>query len=85
VYVVVALVDVATSTVVRRATIATGNVIGTSNNPDSVNPWDALSAEEKVATLKRMLSEELEAVVPVLLKGQAQQSVDASTSPKPGQ
>ena len=84
VYVDVALVDVATSTVTRQAAITSGHVIGSSNNPDGVNPWDALSAEEKVSTLKRMLSQELEAVVPALLKGGVQQSANASTSPSPG-
>ncbi len=85
VYVDVALVDVATATVTRRATIATGHVIGTAHNPAGVNPWDALSAEEKVSMLEQMLSEELEAVVPTLLKDGARQSANASTSPSAGQ
>jgi hypothetical protein len=71
--------------VTRRATIATGHVIGTAHNPAGVNPWDALSAEEKVSMLKHMLSEELEAVVPTLLKDSARQSANASTSPSAGQ
>lgn len=69
VYIDVALVDVATATVIRSASISSGHVIATAHNPASVNPWDALSPEEKVSTLKLMLARELEAVVPALVAG----------------
>jgi hypothetical protein len=78
VYVDVALVDVATATVIRRATIASGHVIGMANNPASVSPWDALSPAEKVSTLKQMLAQELEAVVPALVAGSPVQAAAAS-------
>jgi hypothetical protein len=84
VYVDVALVDVASATVIRRTAIATGQVIGASNSAEGVNPWDALSAAEKVSMLERMLSKELEAVVPALLNGSTMQSANASTSSDPG-
>ena len=67
VYVDVNLVDVATGTLLKRATIATGYVIGASNKADAVHPWDALSSQEKVATLKDLLTSELKAAMPALL------------------
>lgn len=69
VYVDVWLIDVATGTVTRSAAITSGHTIGASNNPEGVSPWDALSTQEKVATLKSMLAEELAAVVPALVSG----------------
>ena len=67
VYVDVNLVDVATGTLLKRATIATGYVIGSSNRAEAVHPWDALSSQEKVATLKSLLTQELQAAMPTLL------------------
>jgi hypothetical protein len=83
VYVDVWLIDVATGTVTRRAAITSGHTIGTSNNPEGVSPWDALSTQEKVATLKRMLAQELAAVVPALVTGSQEQPADAVPSLNP--
>ena len=67
VYVDVNLVDVATGTLLKRATITTGHVIGTSKKAEAVHPWDALTSEEKVRTLKNLLTSELRAAMPALL------------------
>ena len=69
VYVDVNLVDLVTGTLVRRATIATGYTIATSHNAAGVQPWDALSGEEKVATLKNLLTKELQGAMPALIAG----------------
>ena len=67
VYVDVNLIDVATNTLLRRETIATGYVIGSSHRAEAVHPWDALTSKEKVATLKSLLTQELQATLPALL------------------
>lgn len=67
VYVDVNLIDVATNTLLKRSTIATGYVIGTSRRAEAVNPWDALTSQEKVATLKSLLTRELQSTMPTLL------------------
>jgi hypothetical protein len=67
VYVDVNLIDVATGKLLNRATIATGQVIGTSNGATAVHPWDALTSEEKLSRLKEMLASELEKTMPALL------------------
>ncbi len=74
VYVDIALVDVATATVARRVSIVSGRTITTAGDQENTSPWDALSTQEKVATLKEMLAEELTAVVPGLIKGTPLQS-----------
>jgi hypothetical protein len=83
VYVDVWLIDVATGTVTRRAAITSGHTNGASNNPEGVSPWDAISAQEKVAMLKRMLAQELAAVVPALVADtQEQLANEASSLPR---
>lgn len=69
VYVDAWMVDVATGTVTRHVTIMSGRAIPTSNNREGVSAWDALSTQEKVATLKDMLAEELAAAIPTLVTG----------------
>ncbi len=69
VYIDVSVVDLATSTVLRHETIMSGRVIGSSTKGQAVHPWDTLTGEQKVATLKAMLSRELERVVPSLITG----------------
>lgn len=76
VYVDVNLIDVATNTLLKRATIATGYVIGSSNRAEAVHPWDALTSQEKVDTLKRLLTQELQTALPTLLGDKA-----AATAP----
>ena len=71
VYADVSLIDVATSTVLRRASITSGYVIGTSNGEQAVHPWDALSNAEKVEQLKSLLTKELQETVPALINGAA--------------
>lgn len=67
VYVDVALVDLGSRTVVRRTTVEAGHVIEAAHNASGVNAWDALSAAEKVAMLKALLTSELDRAVPALL------------------
>ena len=71
VYVDVSLVDLATSTVVRRGSITSGYIIGSANKAGVVNPWDALDAKEKVDTLKSLLTRQLMATVPSVVTGEA--------------
>ena len=67
VYVDVSLIDLATSSVVRRTVVMSSKVIGTSNKDKAVHPWDALTGKEKVDMLMGMLSTELQRVVPQLV------------------
>jgi hypothetical protein len=69
VYVDVSLVDLATSSVMRRTVVMTSKVIGTSNKDKAVHPWDALTGKEKVDMLETMLTTELQRVVPTLVAG----------------
>lgn len=70
VYIDVSLIDVATGTVTRRVVVAFGRVIATPAQAEGANPWDALSTQEKVSSLKEMLSDKLAEVVPTLITGQ---------------
>jgi hypothetical protein len=82
VYVDVALVDLASRTVVRHTTIEAGRVIEAAHNASGINAWDALTAAEKVAMLTQLLASELDSAVPALLSGKtASASADASTDP----
>ncbi len=80
VYIDVWLIDVATGTVTRRTSIASGQVISTAQNADGVHPWDAISTEEKVATLKTMLTDDLAAIIPGLITGKLDQLADPAGS-----
>ena len=42
-----------------------------SNSPKAVHPWDALACEKKVATLKRLLTTQLQDTLPELVGGKA--------------
>lgn len=70
VYADVSLIDLATSSVVRRTSIMSGYVIGTSNGNQAVHPWEALSNAEKVDRLKALLTRELRTTVPALISGE---------------
>ncbi len=69
VYVDVSLVDLASSTLLRQDTVMASRAIGASNKESSVHPWDALSSAEKLAMLNKLLSDELQRVVPSLITG----------------
>lgn len=83
VYIDVWLIDVATGTVTRRASVASGQAISTAHNPESVHPWDVISTEAKVATLKTMLADDLAAIVPGLITGKPDQPVATAADPHP--
>lgn len=70
-YVDVTLVDLSTSTIVRRSTILRSAVLSPPTNADSdgAGPWNSLTAAEKVHALGAMLREALLDAIPPVVSG----------------
>jgi hypothetical protein len=69
VYVQLRLIDLATATVLRTKSVIASSTFAASGSATSSDPWDALSSAEKVDTLRRMLSHEVEHAIPNLVAG----------------
>ena len=63
------LVDLATLTALQTQTITASGTISVARNKDSFDPWQALSAAEKLELLQRMIAAEVRRAVPKLLAG----------------
>ncbi|MCV2349631.1 hypothetical protein [Paucibacter sp. Y2R2-4] len=64
------LVELSSAKVLRQETINASKIIGTVQNPqDGLNPWQALSNEEKVSTLDQMIERELQFNTAKLIEG----------------
>jgi hypothetical protein len=69
VYIDVALIDVASSRVIKKEKITVSNpVSGGAAEKDIGNPWAALSSAEKVRLVDLLVRREIERVVPELMK-----------------
>jgi hypothetical protein len=66
-YFKISLVDVATWEVLKSESIMASSAVSSARDEEGVDPWNALSAEEKVALLKRLIRTETARVVPLLL------------------
>lgn len=70
VYARVTLVDVKTSTVLKKQSIkATMPISSARAQQNPASPWSALSSAEKVSAINRLIQREMARVVPLLLKG----------------
>ena len=80
VYVDVTLVDTASHTVVRQTTITASETIPAVGNVKGADAWGALTPEQKMSTLNRLLSTSLAEVVPKLVQpsGPASQAGDVA-------
>jgi hypothetical protein len=80
VYVDVTLVDTASHTVVRQTTITASETITAASNQTDASVWGALTTEQKMAALSRLLSKNLAAVVPQLVQPTAPAPLAAGAS-----
>ena len=78
VYVEVSLIEVASSTVIRHAAIVEGTTRALPGKTESVDPWDALTAEQKTQILQDMLSSEVKRTVAALVAPEATPATAAS-------
>ncbi len=67
VYLRLSLVDLETGTLLATQNIRGSRTVAASRAEDSVNPWDALTTQQKLDALVRMLDHELRAAVPKVL------------------
>lgn len=81
VYADVTLVDTGSHTIVRQATITASETVTMGNNANGANAWGALTPEQKMATLNRLLAAGLDEVIPQLVRtaGSAPQAADSAT------
>ena len=63
-YVTVTLVDVGTGAVVRSDSSNEGRMVSITRSPDATDPWEALTADQKVAMLGNLIRRAMERVVP---------------------
>ena len=77
VYIDVTLVDTASHTVLRQTAITASETVMGAGNANGANTWGALSPEQKMAALNRLLSTSLAEVVPQLVQPSA-------SAPPPG-
>jgi hypothetical protein len=68
VYVDVTLVDTGSHTVVRKTAITASETVTAEGQTEGAAVWDALTGEQKVASLSRLLSDSLAEAIPQLVK-----------------
>ncbi len=68
-YIRMTLVDLATMRVVREKTLLGNGLVLQSTGDGSLNPWGALTSGQKMEFLNRVVAEELERELPLLLAG----------------
>ena len=66
-YLRLSLIELSTGAVLAERNISASTTVGTVNLKNSVNPWDALSAEEKIELLNTLLARELTVTLPLML------------------
>jgi hypothetical protein len=69
-YFQVALVDLATWDILKLETVLASSTVSAARVEDGVDPWDALSASDKVSALQKLIRNETARVVPLLLPSQ---------------
>lgn len=69
-YFKVSLIDVATLKVVREESVTANRMLSAARSTETTNPWDALSPERKISTLRALIMEHTKRVVPLLFAGQ---------------
>ena len=81
VYADVTLVDTATHTIVRQASITASETITSGSNATGASAWGALTPEQKMTTLNRLLAAGIDEAIPQLVRGTplAPQAADATT------
>lgn len=68
-YIKLTLIDLQTSTVVRQLSGAASTTFAASRAKQGADPWDALEPAEKIDVLRRLLTEEVERLIPELVAG----------------
>jgi hypothetical protein len=63
----ITLVDLVDGRVLAHKPVTASTLIAVADNPNVRNPWELLSAEEKIATLRSLLERELREAVPALI------------------
>ncbi len=66
-YFKISLVDLSTWQILKSEVVLASSAVSTARDKEKLDPWNALSAEEKVALLKRLIRTETTRVVPLLL------------------
>ena len=66
-YVSISLVDLASGEVVRTRNVTESTTLSSARNPNSIDPWDALTAQRKIQILQGMVRRAVDANVPLLL------------------
>ena len=67
VYVKISFVDLASSTVIRQQVITSTTTLSAARSNEGFDPWEVLTAPEKIDTLRRMVVLEVTRVVPLLV------------------
>ncbi|MCV2370111.1 hypothetical protein [Roseateles oligotrophus] len=67
-YLQLSLVDLSNAQVLQQQSISSSQTIGSPRSEDGFDPWKALSPEEKVSTLERMIEREVGQTVLELIK-----------------
>jgi len=67
-YIDLSLVDVATGTVVRHATVTQSTTLSAARNADGVSPWGTLSSQQKVEALKTIVDKAVHEGLPALIR-----------------
>jgi len=79
VYIDVTLVDTASHTIIGQKTITASETVTANSNETGAGAWGALTTEQKMSTLSRLLSKNLAAAVPKLLQPAASGQPPAGT------
>ncbi len=80
VYVDVTLVDTASHTILRQATITASQTVTSESNEKNASVWGVLTTEQKMAALRDLLSTNLAEVVPQLVQPTAAANPAANAS-----
>jgi hypothetical protein len=67
-YFKVCMIDVAAGEIERERAITASTTYSAARNKEGVNPWDALSAAEKIAALNKLIRSEIGKIVPEMLR-----------------
>ena len=67
VYVMYTLVDLATMGVLDAVPVTVSPAVSAARSQDGIDPWQALSAEQKSAALRELITQETARVVPMLM------------------
>lgn len=71
VYIDVTLVDTASHTILRQTTITASRTVTSDSSAKDAGVWDVLTTEQKMASLRELLSKNLATVVPQLVQATA--------------